>query len=405
MKILMFHLMPYRQFSAHEFENPNHGLHVNIPSFLFDPEQASRYYRESLEELEFGAAVGFDGICVNEHHQMAYGMMPSPNLLLATLTRRTEDVALVTLGTSVALYNPPTRVAEEYSVLDNLSGGRVIAGFPVGTSMDSNYAYGVNPATLRERYYEAVELILRAWTDPEPFSFDGQYTQLRYVSIWPRPFQHPRPSVWIPGGHSIETWNWSIEHEFLYAHLSYNGYKRAEASIAAYWDVVSELGREQNPYRTAFLQMVCVGDSPDQLEETYGPHVEYFFNKLLGSSRFTEAPGYRSLESIRASLSERRPVSSASSAKGRTWKDLVEAGVVVAGKPKEVTEELEHLTKTLRCGHLLVLPQIGSMPHDTAMENIRRIGTEVIPNLRHLWDDTEYQDDWWIRPARDRAGV
>ena len=84
-------------------------------------------------------SVGFDGIGVNEHHANAYGLMPSPNIMAATLTRRTSKAALVVLGNSIALYNPPIRVAEEFAMLDVLSGGRLVAGFPVGTSMDTNY--------------------------------------------------------------------------------------------------------------------------------------------------------------------------------------------------------------------------------------------------------------------------
>ena len=90
-------------------------------------------------------------------------------------------------GNSIALYNPPVRVAEEFAMLDCISGGRLVAGFPVGTPMDTVYCYGQNPATLREKYHEAHDLIMRAWTEPEPFAFDGDYTQLRYVNIWPRP--------------------------------------------------------------------------------------------------------------------------------------------------------------------------------------------------------------------------
>ena len=82
---------------------------------------------------------------MNEHHQNAYGLMPSPNLIAASLARRTDDVALVVLGASIALYNPPLRVAEEFAMLDCISGGRLVAGFPVGTSMDTNYCYGTIP--------------------------------------------------------------------------------------------------------------------------------------------------------------------------------------------------------------------------------------------------------------------
>src|ERR1700689_2448806 len=126
--------------------------------------------------------MGFDGICVNEHHQNAYGLMPSPNLMAAALTRRTSHGNLVLMGNPVALYNPPTRVAEEMAMLDVLSGGRLVAGFPVGTSMDTAFAYGQNPATLREKYREGVDLILRAWTSEEAFAFNGKYPKLRYVN-------------------------------------------------------------------------------------------------------------------------------------------------------------------------------------------------------------------------------
>ena len=92
--------------------------------------------------------------------------MPSPNLIAAALARRTRDAALCVMGNSLALYNPPIRVAEEFAMLDCISGGRLIAGFPVGTPMDTCYAYGQNPSQLRERYHEAHDLILKAWREP-----------------------------------------------------------------------------------------------------------------------------------------------------------------------------------------------------------------------------------------------
>jgi pimeloyl-ACP methyl ester carboxylesterase len=64
-------------------------------------------------------------------------------------------------------------------MLDVISGGRLVAGLPVGTSMDTNFAYGTIPAETRERYDEAHRLIRRAWAEPEPFAFNGRYTKLR----------------------------------------------------------------------------------------------------------------------------------------------------------------------------------------------------------------------------------
>ncbi len=194
MKICFFHLMPYR-FLPDDFEARYRSVWVDVPHSLYDPENAHDLYNEFLEELEFAEQVGSDGLCVNEHHNNAYGLMPLPNLMAAALTRRTSKAAIVLLGNSLAAYNPPIRAAEEFAMLDVINGGRLVAGFPVGTSMDMNFAYGINPATLRERYFEAHDLIMQAWTRPEVFAFDGKYTQARYVNVWPQPLQKPHPSA------------------------------------------------------------------------------------------------------------------------------------------------------------------------------------------------------------------
>src|ERR687894_1679195 len=148
MKLEMFHLMPYRELPE-DFAERYRSVWVDIPSHLFDPLRAHEMYNDTLDELELAAASGFDGVCVNEHHSNAYGMMPSPNIMAATLARRTRDVALIVLGNSIALYNPPVRVAEEFAMLDCISGGRLVAGFPVGSSSDTNYCYGQIPSLTR----------------------------------------------------------------------------------------------------------------------------------------------------------------------------------------------------------------------------------------------------------------
>jgi len=157
MKINWFHLMPYR-FLPEDFKDKYRSVWVDVPSELYDAEKAHGLYNEFLDELEYADQCGFDGICVNEHHQNAYGLMPSPNLMAAALSRRTKNAAIIVLGNSIALYNPPVRIAEEFAMLDVMTGGRFIAGFPVGTSMDTNFAYGEVPATLRDKYQEGHDL-------------------------------------------------------------------------------------------------------------------------------------------------------------------------------------------------------------------------------------------------------
>jgi alkanesulfonate monooxygenase SsuD/methylene tetrahydromethanopterin reductase-like flavin-dependent oxidoreductase (luciferase family) len=402
-KIEMFHLMPYRELPE-DFAEQHRSVWVDIPSQLFDPARAHLMYNDTLDELELAATVGYDGLCVNEHHQNAYGMMPSPNIMAATLARRTRDVALIVLGNSIALYNPPLRVAEEFAMLDVISGGRLVAGFPVGSSPDTAYAYGMNPATLRDRYYEAERLIVEAWTNPDVFAFNGRYTQLRYVNIWPRPLQQPRPPIWIPGGGSIETWGWCLEKRYLYAYLSYSGFKRGKKVMDGFWRKADELGVEHNPYQAGFLQLVAVAESESEVAEKFGPHGEYFYNKMLHIyPGFQDAPGYRTLDTIKMGLLGQttrfgdRPAS-------LTWKDLLEQGNIIAGTPSQVTEQLEQVIKSLHIGHLMVLNQFGSIPHELAMENIRLTGAKVLPKLRQLWAG-QWEDHWWIRPLPERRPI
>src|SRR5881296_643641 len=202
MKLMWFHLMPYTELPD-DFRDKHPSVWVDIHSSLFDPKRAHLMYNDFMDELEFAAECGFDGVCVNEHHSNGYGLMPSPNLIASALARRTTDTALCVMGNSLALYNPPTRVAEEFAMIDVISGGRLIAGFPVGSPMDTCFAYGQNPSMLRERYLEAHDLVMRAWTAPDTFASGGRVIHRADVQVparWVRLLHRP---IWIPGGGSV----------------------------------------------------------------------------------------------------------------------------------------------------------------------------------------------------------
>ncbi len=296
-KVTAFHFMPYRELPD-DVEHRYRSMWVDAPWHeLADAARAGDFYNQSIDELLLAAEMGFDGLGTNEHHQNPYGFMCNPNLFGAILARMTRDrgldVAIVQLGATLAATSPPIRIAEEYAVLDCLSGGRLIAGVPIGIGADAALSYGIAPIDLRSRWREAIELMLKAWTSSDPFVWNGAHYQLRNVNLWPRPVQVPHPPLLVPGGHSSSTWDLCHERDWPYAFLSYFGARAAEAAMDGFWAHADDHRRERNPYRASFLQLVGVAESDERAEADYGPHLEYFYKKLLHfPPPYFTPPGY-----------------------------------------------------------------------------------------------------------------
>ena len=167
--------------------------------------------------------------------------------------------------------------------------------------MDTAYAYSVNPGILRDKYLEGIELVLQAWSATKPFAFNGRFTQMRYVNVLPRPLQRPHPPIWIPGGGSVETWDYCSSRDYVYAALSYYGHLLAKETVAGFWRKVEENGKDPNPYRLAFLQFIGVADTDQEAYRLYKEPAEYFFNRSLHVyPGYTDPPGYVTEASVRA---------------------------------------------------------------------------------------------------------
>src|SRR5579872_2082624 len=401
MKQLWFHLMPYTELPE-DFRENHPSVWVDIHSSLFDPKRAHHMYNDFMDELEFAAQCGFDAICVNEHHSNGYGLMPSPNLIASSLARRTTDTALCVLGNSLALYNPPTRVAEEFAMIDCISGGRLIAGFPVGSPMDTCYAYGQNPSLLRERYLEAHDLVVKAWTEPETFAWNGRFNQQRYVNIWPRPLQKPRPPIWIPGGGSIETWQWCAEMDYVYCYLSYFGYQAGRETMMGFWNEMARLGKDRNPFRAGFLQFVGVAETREEALKLYKEPAEYFYGRCLHvDPRYANPPGYASEATQRAKIQSQVTLAASRAALfaggAPSWEEIIDKGYVIIGSPDEVAAQLREVATDLNVGHLMLLLQFGNMNRDLTTFNTRLFAEQVMPQLRGLFAQ-EWEDRWWPKP-------
>jgi alkanesulfonate monooxygenase SsuD/methylene tetrahydromethanopterin reductase-like flavin-dependent oxidoreductase (luciferase family) len=410
MKVTMFHFMPYRDLPADFPPKALASSWVDTPWWEYgDANKVTEYYNWSIDELMLAAKLGFDAIGTNEHHQNPYGFMCNPNLFGAMLAKMTRDqgfdqVALLQLGATISSC-PAIRLAEEYAVIDCISGGRLIAGLPTGLGSDVSISNGITPMEHRERWREGVDLILKAWTAKEFFAWNGKYTQLPKVNLWPRPVQDPHPPIVIPGAASSSTWDYCHDRDFAYAYLSYFGGKSAENVMDRFWARASARGKDANPYRASFLQIVGVAETDRKAEEEYGKHIEYFYHKLLHHpTGYVSPPGnadYKSLLNILMSGRDLLKYSDLSiELKPLKAKDMIEEGFVVVGSPTTVRKRLEAMVKRLNVGHLLVVLQFGSMPHGQAKKNIELFAREVLPHLQELWEDQNWENHWWPKKLR-----
>jgi alkanesulfonate monooxygenase SsuD/methylene tetrahydromethanopterin reductase-like flavin-dependent oxidoreductase (luciferase family) len=190
----------------------------------------------------------------------------------------------------------------------------------------------------------------------------------------------------------------------MYSYLSYFGYKRAQKVMEGFWRKAQARGKDDNPYRAGYAQIVVVADSDAEAERLYAPHIDYFFNRCLHVyPGFADAPGYRTQATLRAGFVPQVGESATARRRQLTWKDFVDQGFVVAGSAATVRDMLRQIFTQMRVGQVMLLCQMGNMPDALARENTQRFAREVMPHLRDLWSG--YEDRWYPKPLtqRDRA--
>jgi alkanesulfonate monooxygenase SsuD/methylene tetrahydromethanopterin reductase-like flavin-dependent oxidoreductase (luciferase family) len=371
-RIFSFHLMPYPALPP-DYDGP---AWVTCPNTLFDARIGHEVYNRYLDELIYAEELDLDGVCINEHHQNAYGLMPSPNLMAAILARQTQRMKIAIVGNALPLYDPPTRVAEEFAMIDCISGGRLIAGFVVGGGPEY-YSFSINPALARERFAEAHDLIMRAWTEPGPFEFIGKHFRIRYVNTWPRPIQKPHPEVWIPGVGSLETMEFVARKRYAYMGIPYFHISVFERTFKLFREACEREGYEPDAMQAGWLVPIYVADTDAEARRQYEEHFFYFVRRLLPGINI-QPPGYTSVRSLESIMKG----AGTFALNLETWDQVVEGHYAIVGSPDTVAELLIEDLERLGTGNLLGLFQLGTLPADLTRRNLELFAREVMPRLR-----------------------
>src|SRR5271166_1097435 len=359
-----------------DFDAKYDSAWVWLPNSLYDPVKGHELYREYINTLAYAETLGFDGICVNEHHQNAYGLMPSPNVIAGALTQRTSHCKIAVIGNALPLYNPPLRVAEEFAMLDVMSGGRLVAGMVIGGGPEY-FTYRVDPTTAREKFREALELIVKAWTQPGPFLWNGKHYHFPYVNPWPRPLQQPHPPIWIPGAGSSETIDFVAQRRFAYMGIPYFHMDVFRRVFDQFREACAKAGYTAAPEQMGWGVPIYVAETDQQARAEFEPHLRYFQRNLLKKIDLAP-PGYTSARSALAIMRNRGNFL----AEQESWDDIDKGVFAIVGSPATVRQKLARYQKELGVGVVLTGCQVGDMSHEWTRKSMELLAREVLPHVR-----------------------
>ena len=366
---------PYTGYDpALQAEHP--ALRLMLPNEHFDPELASSLYQRYHEEYEVADGVGFDGIMINEHHTAPFCMQASINITGAVLAKITKQTKILMLGNPLPVVDNPLRLSEELSMIDMISGGRLISGFVRGGGVES-LANNVNPVHNRERFEEAHDLIIAAWTRKGPFSWDGKHFQYRVVNPWALPLQKPHPPIMVPGTVSPETVVWAAKHRYPYIVLG-SSLDQTRELIELYRETAADSGYEMGPEHIGYLIRVFVADSEEKAQaEGYN----FFWQNGALTKQIREwmaPPGYASVDfaGIRRTRAVSRDFDS------QAYQEAQDNYQLVLGTPDQVIEKLRYVRDLLGLGHMCMWAHDGHIGHDDTVRCIELLGKEVLPALR-----------------------
>jgi alkanesulfonate monooxygenase SsuD/methylene tetrahydromethanopterin reductase-like flavin-dependent oxidoreductase (luciferase family) len=344
----------------------------------YEDEMAAKSFEASMELFDLADDIGFDWVTVAEHHFSGFSMTPNPMLMAAALTQRVKKAKIALLGPNVPMLNP-VRVAEEFAMLDTLTGGRVVAGMMRGTS-NEYVTYNTNPAESRERLEEAVTLIKRAWTEPNPFGWQGRYFEYRSISIWPRPVQKPHPPIYVSCS-SPESGEMAARLG-LGAGFAVTTIPLASVASRHYRDEAQKNGWEPTQDDIVYRVGIHVAPTDEQAHEDLTPPP----NAPRGIAQTGLSTSNRAVDDAVANLGyygrdAEHQRDRVGAARGAPLAERINLGSVIAGSPESCIEQIQHIHDEVGAG---VLDLVFAGGGDAVRRSVDLFGSKVLPRIRGI---------------------
>ncbi len=382
-------------------------MDLTVSNEMFDPILAAGLFNRYLDEKIYAEEMGFDGLMLNEHHNTAFCMGGAMNVEASILARITKRAKIVLLGNIIPIWDDPLWLVEQLSMIDMISHGRLVSGWVRGTGRES-VSHNIEPHYNWERFKEAHEFIVKAWTTPGPFRWEGKHYNYRHVNPWAKPYQKPHPPIWLPGVVSRDSLMWAAEKRIPYIMLA-TELAPTKQAFQLYHDTAAEHGYESGPQNLGYLWKVHVDETEELAEATGRKYIQGPSNPFLEGNEGTVNPALVNLPGL---TSRRRvlPTQAVATAArgggggvagvlGRPYEQQIADYTIICGTPKTVIPKIRHVLEYIRPGSIFFWDGDGAMTHDDAMRSLRLMGEEVIPAVREIAKELELPGPFEVNPA------
>jgi alkanesulfonate monooxygenase SsuD/methylene tetrahydromethanopterin reductase-like flavin-dependent oxidoreductase (luciferase family) len=356
------------------------SVRATLPNKYCEPEIAARLYDEIFDEYRLCDDIGLN-IVTNEHHSGINNLWAASPVITGIVARLTSKVRILSLGTLITVRPDPVRVATEYATIDVLSRGRLDIGF-VKSGATEMVSGDANPMRIREREWEAIDLIEKALTTHDgPFSWEGKFFTHAHVNVWPRPYQTPRPEFWAATS-DLPTCS-ELGRRGIVNTLLFGGYDRTRTAYNAY-KAAREAARLPlaGEDRFSYMAFCYVGDTDEEAMRV-GQKIPWFLTVSMKSapqmSKFL--PGQIAPEMTpaawRAGVSK-RPTDLSVEA-------LIRQGQMFCGNPDTVVRQIKNFRQRVGgVGRIIMMTRQGLVTHAEAMKSFNLAAKEVLPRLQDL---------------------
>jgi alkanesulfonate monooxygenase SsuD/methylene tetrahydromethanopterin reductase-like flavin-dependent oxidoreductase (luciferase family) len=356
------------------------AVRASLPNKYCEPEIAAGLYDEIFDEYQLCDDIGLN-IVTNEHHSGINNLWAASPVITGIVARLTRKVRILSLGTLITVRPDPVRVATEYATIDVLSRGRLDIGF-VKSGATEMVSGDTNPMRIREREWEAIDLIEKALTSHDgPFSWEGKFFTHAHVNIWPRPYQTPRPEFWAATS-DLPTCA-ELGRRGIINTLLFGGYDRTRTAFNAYRQAREAAGLPvAGEDRFSYMAFCYIGDTDEEAFRV-GQKIPWFLTVSMKSapqmSKFLpgQIPPEMTPAAWRAGVSK-RPTDLSVQA-------LIRQGQMFCGNPDTVVRQIKEFRRRVGgVGRIIMMTRQGLVTHAEAIKSFNLAAQEVLPQLQGL---------------------